>query len=131
MRAQNGINGVENTDITIILRAAATYYSALKNHIDGKSNLSEETIKYYIDRLLEITLTLEAVANSIYDSLSDEEKAVLKQIEQHRNRNLYRDKDGFMMPKKDIETIKTCIDTSIRHYDIIRSETKERLANND
>lgn len=131
MSKMNGRNGIEETDITIILRAAASYYSALKNHIDGKSNLSEETIKYYIDRLLEITLTLEAVANSIYDSLSDEDKAVLKQIEQHRNRNLYRDKEGFLMPKKDIETIKTCIDTSTRHYDELRSEAKERLASDD
>ena len=117
----------EEVDITILCKAALTYYNALQMHLKGTHPLSQETIKYYVDSLLEITLNLEDLSKDIYDSLSDEEKKALELAEMKRNEFLYTDCIGKPRPQKDMQTIKACIDASSAHYDEVREEAKSKI----
>ena len=127
MNYPNGIKSIEDIDISILLRAASFYNAALKSHIQGDTPLAEDTIKFYTDRLLEINLTLEAVANYVYDSLSDEDKDKLLKMEQYRNRHLFTSDDGGRLHVKDVATIKNCIEASRKHYEEVRRIANEKI----
>lgn len=114
-------------DPRLMIRAAVFYYEQLDKHIKNVQHLSEETIKYYVERLLEITLHLEDFANQIYDNLSDEERAILKFAEQQRNKGLYLKENGEPLSKDSIDAINRVIDASTKRYEAIREKAQGKL----
>lgn len=117
-------------DPRIIIRSCMFYYNQLDKHLKNVIHLSQETIKYYTERILEATLFLEEYANQIYDELSEEEKEILKLAETKRNERLYTDSAGSPLSPKDINAIKTCIDTSNNRYTKIHEEAEDRTNKN-
>ena len=114
-------------DPRIMIRAAMFYYQQLDSHLKNTTHLSQETIKFYVDRLLEITLYLEDLANQIYEGLSDEERAILELAEKKRNENLYIKTDGSK-DERAIEHIRSVIEASTKRYNEIREEAKSKLS---
>ena len=106
------ILGQEEVDPKVLLRALSFFYTRIVNHIKDNEHISDETIKYYIDRMLEMTLTLEACAYKVYNELPEDEKKKLQAEEKKRNQFLLVRTDG----------------TQIRHG---REEIIEFLKHND
>lgn len=113
-------------DPRIMVRAAMFYYQQLDLHLKNVQHLSQETIKYYTDRLLEITLFLEEFANKIYEDLSDEERHILEMAEEKRNENLYVKPNGSV-DERSVEYIRTLIKSATERYDGIRKEAEEKI----
>lgn len=120
--------GADIIDPNILLRAAAFFYSKINKHVNDTEHISKETIKYYIDRILEITLALDDYANDVYDDLSDEEKKSLEQYDIDRNKYLFERHDGRVIGKGADELIKFLKNTEIR-YRNIRQKAESRVNN--
>ena len=116
-------------DPRIIIRACMFYYKELDNHLKNVKHLSQEQIKYYADHLLESTLFLEQYASQIYDSLSDQEKAILDLAETKRNENLYKNKSGEPVTVAAEKEITNCINAANERYDRIHKESEDRVNN--
>ena len=118
-------------DPRLIIRACQYYYRQLDMHLKNVQHLSQETIKFYVDRLLEATMFLENYANQIYEDLSDEEKNILNIEEIKRNMHLYEDSAGKPLKPQAVHDVDTCIETANKRYEKIREDAKERLNKED
>jgi hypothetical protein len=123
----NYIKNSDEPDFKILIRAALTYYKQIDDHIKGVKSLSQESIDYYIERLLEITLMLESIADEVYDKLDENTKAILDKAEITRNLHLFSDVNGKPLAPKDQQTIQNCIDASAAHYDQVREDAKAKI----
>lgn len=126
MEKIRGVNPDE-IDVRLLIRAALSYYKQLDNHIKGVKVLPQETVKFIADRVLEITLTLEDIANEIYENLTPEEKAILEFAEVERNKFLYMKTNGEPNSDKSMEYIKALKDASTAHYNQVREIANEKL----
>lgn len=110
-----------------IVRACFFFYHQLDNHLKNVHHLSKETLKYYVDRLLEATLLLEDYSNQLYESLDSEEKDSLESLEEIRNSTLYKDKVGNDLSKNERDTIDKFLESYRMHYERLREESKARF----
>ena len=117
----------DEVDLKSICRAANVYFKILQNHCLGVIQLSEDTIKFMTERLLEQVLILEEVSNKVYEDLSDEAKELLSKQEQLRNNSVFFDSRGNPLKNCDHEAIQTCIDNTQARYDSIREKAENRL----
>ena len=111
-------------DVKALSRAAITYYNILQQHCQGTIQLPPESIKFFSERLLENVLMIEKEAQKIYDSFTDEEKEILAQQEEHRNR-FYS--DGTEIGHRGVEEIKQYLDNVTKKYESIHKDVSARV----
>lgn len=117
----------EEIDYKMMIKAAQVYVKVLEGHTNGTITLSQESIRYYCNSLLEIVFKLEEYANYLYDSLSDEEKAMLEDEEKKKNYPIYFNADGSKNSQPVIDVIENVLKTNNDRYEHIREEAKEKI----
>ncbi len=122
------ILGKDDVDPHTLFRAMLFFLRGIDKHIKNTEHLSKETIKYYTDRILEITMTLEDCALVTYDEIDDEEKKQLELQETERNREMYERADGTPV-RKGLEEIQKFIISTAERYNSIRAKAKRRVNN--
>lgn len=120
-------NDTKKIDVKSLSRAAIAYYNILQQHCQGTIQLPPESIKFFSERLLENVLLIEQEANDIYESFSDEEKAVLAEQEDRRNKYY---SDGTEIGVRGIEEIKKYVGNVNKRYDAIHEDAYARVNGN-
>ena len=116
--------GNNEIDVKALSRAAAAYYNILQQHCQGTIQLPPESIKFFSERLLENVLLIEQEAQEIYDSFSDEEKAILAEQEERRNKYY---SDGTEIGIRGAEEAKKYVDNVNKKYEAIHEDAEARV----
>lgn len=119
--------GNNEIDVKSLSRAAAAYYNILQQHCQGTIQLPPESIKFFSERLLENVLLIEKEAQEIYDSFSDEEKAILAEQEERRNKYY---SDGTEIGIRGAEEAKKYVDNVNKKYEAIHEDAEARVKDN-